>query len=311
MSLNDSSFDSHPGDFTPPQPQYDELQFAPVAAQQDVDFAKALEQASTQNKNKKEKKSKAFGGFWKKNKDDDSTTQTEMEEKHESSTKTEDPQSKGFGKFFKKKPKNESSSAYAIEEPAQQAAWSTGTRSTSEKAQPPEDDKDWREHLKSVYSHPNSQKQIYNKAACEQSEPVAELVEPESKSCCRMSTVLTVLLLLGLLMGIIMLACGSLGEGLRVLGSCFLVLSIFALCGKAFFTLVYNDDPAPWMMDKYCPDCCTPNDDDQGDVIENQQTAVVMETTTAYNPPKYNPYEAPYEAPQQAPHEAPYSKHII
>jgi len=76
----------------------------------------------------------------------------------------------------------------------------------------------------------------------EGNEERAELKVPKSKSYTRWSVALVVILLLGLIAGIVITAAVQV---LKVVGACLIVLSIFALIGKLYFTLWSNPEKHP------------------------------------------------------------------
>lgn len=76
-------------------------------------------------------------------------------------------------------------------------------------------------------------------------EPMAILNPAPPKSICRFSNFLNLILILGLITGIILAACSGINEVAAVIGPCFIVLSIFAMCGKVYFTFLFEEDPIP------------------------------------------------------------------
>ena len=81
-------------------------------------------------------------------------------------------------------------------------------------------------------------------------EPMAILNPEPPKSPCRFSMFLNLVLLLGLISGIVLTACSGINETAAIIGPCFIVLSMFAICGKAYLTMVFNEDPLP-LVSKY------------------------------------------------------------
>lgn len=73
---------------------------------------------------------------------------------------------------------------------------------------------------------------------------VAELKPMPGKYPIRMSTIIYFLLGLALVIGIILTAMGS-NSHYSVVGPLFIGLSIFAIIGKVFFTLFWEDEPCP------------------------------------------------------------------
>lgn len=74
---------------------------------------------------------------------------------------------------------------------------------------------------------------------------VCELKPDPPKPIVRMSNIIHVVLLLGALIGIILLCFSSYGQHYTVLGPVFLGLSIFALIGKVFASLLWEREPCP------------------------------------------------------------------
>jgi len=70
----------------------------------------------------------------------------------------------------------------------------------------------------------------------------AERAPPKSKSWTRCSVFLVVILIFGFILGVVITAAVKI---LKVVGACLIVLSIFALIGKIFFTLWSNPDGHP------------------------------------------------------------------
>ena len=68
---------------------------------------------------------------------------------------------------------------------------------------------------------------------------------PKRRTLCRSSMVLNAILILGIVAGIILCACISVDSNLIYIGPVILGMSVFALCGKAFFTLFWEEDPIP------------------------------------------------------------------
>ena len=79
----------------------------------------------------------------------------------------------------------------------------------------------------------------------QQGPDIAEMKPVKEKSHIRSSTILWAILIAALLSGIIMSACSSKGEAMEVLGPTFICLSLIAMVGKCFFSLIWESEPFP------------------------------------------------------------------